>query len=264
MTTALELTGVSRSFGQIHAVDNVSFQLARGARHALIGPNGAGKSTLFNLIAGTVRLSAGQITFHGQNITTAPEHKRAGMGIARTFQHSQLFLNETVIENVLLATFRKHRVSWAFGKTVSSYRRHNATAYELLDRVGLADKAPENAGALSHGERRQLEIAVALAVEPTLLLMDEPVAGISAAETASFLQVVNDLPSDVSVLLVEHDLDVVLSFASAVTVLHLGQHLITGSPDQVRASPAAQDAYLGAAASSGRLDSSSAWTAEQP
>src|SRR5699024_11080324 len=168
------------------------------------------------------------------------------------------------LENVLLATMRKQRTSWNCIRPLRSYRDQAERCRNLLSQVGLAEKEASAAGALSHGERRQLEVAVALATQPLLLLMDEPVAGMSPAETEGFLRVIERLPQTVTVLLIEHDLDVVLGFADTVTMLHLGRHLVTGTPGEVRASHAAQDAYLGAATSGGRLRSPSAWNAEQP
>jgi branched-chain amino acid transport system ATP-binding protein len=246
-TPALELVGLTRAFGELRAVDSVSLKVAPGARHAVIGPNGAGKSTLFALVAGTLKASEGRVLLEGADVSHVHEAQRVGKGIVRTFQHSTLFLNLSALENVMLATQRRAGTSWAmFG----SWRRRTPlvdTSMELLRRVGLIDRHAATAGALSHGERRQLEVAVALACEPRVLLLDEPAAGMSPAETASFTQLVRELPAEVTVLLVEHDLDVVFGLADAVTVLHLGRHLMTGTPEEVRGSSEVQTAYLGAA-----------------
>lgn len=244
---ALELHSVSRHFGSLRAVDDVSLTVASGARHALIGPNGAGKTTLFSLITGTLRVTAGQIIFAGQDVTGLPEHERVHRGIARTFQNSSLFLHVTALENVLIAAQRHAGVSWSM---LSPLRRRRALvdqAHELLEQVGVAERSAAMAGALSHGERRQLEVAVALACEPRLLLLDEPAAGMSPAETARFTELIAALPAEITVLLVEHDLDVVFGLADTVTVLHLGRHVMTGTPAEVRASDEVQTAYLGAA-----------------
>lgn len=246
MSPVLQLSDIGCQFGEIRAVDNVSLEIKDGARHAIIGPNGAGKTTLFNLIAGSISATSGMLHFAGEDITKTNEHARAGKGIARTFQHSQLFLRETVIENVLLATMRKHGTSWNMVRPLTSYRKQRERAYELLAEIGLEQRAPDLVAALSHGERRQVEVAVALATEPLLLLLDEPAAGMSQAETEGFLELIENLPRSVTVLLIEHDLDLVLGFADTVTMLHLGQHLVTGTPAEVQASTAAQEAYLGA------------------
>jgi branched-chain amino acid transport system ATP-binding protein len=247
MTAALELRSVAQHFGSLKAVDDVSLSVESGSRHAVIGPNGAGKSTLFALIAGTREPSSGQVVVAGDDVTHMPEHRRASRGVVRTFQHSSLFLACTVLENVLLAAQRRHGASWSMLRPLSRRTSLHATASDLLDRVGLADRRAAAAGALSHGERRQLEVAVALATQPRLLLLDEPAAGMSPAETARFSDLVRALPDSVTVLLVEHDLDVVFELADRVTVLHLGRHLLTGTPDEVRASEEVQTAYLGAA-----------------
>lgn len=262
MGPVLEVSGVGRSFGELRAVEDVTFEVRPGSRHALIGPNGAGKTTLFNVIAGSLRVTSGRIRLVGDDITRTSEHRRSAKGMSRTFQHSKLFLRETVMENVLLASMRKNGTAANFLRPLRSYGAQAARCADLLAHVGLADRAASVAGALSHGERRQLEVAIALATDPELLLMDEPVAGMSPAETAGFLEVVHALPESVTVLLIEHDLDVVLGLADTVTMLHLGRHLITGTPSEVRASEAAQGAYLGAATDSGRLKSVSGWSAD--
>jgi len=250
MTAALELRSVSQHFGSLKAVDDVSFSVTAGSRHAVIGPNGAGKSTLFALIAGTRPATAGRVLLEGRDVSGMREHNRVGHGIVRTFQHSSLFLGCTVLENVLLAAGRRAGTSWSMLRPLRRYRELQDTGHALLDRVGLEDRHAARAGSLSHGERRQLEVAVALACRPRLLLLDEPAAGMSPAETARFSQLVRELPQDVTVLLVEHDLDVVFGLADTVTVLHLGRHLLTGTPADVRASSEVQTAYLGAADSS--------------
>lgn len=231
----LELRRVSRHFGSFRALDEVDLTVRPGARHAVIGPNGAGKSTLFGLISGTLPATAGTILVDGRDVTRLPVHRRVGLGVAATFQHSSLFLRETVLENVLLAVVRR---AGTRGEAI-------ARAHELLDRVGLPTRHDLPAAELSHGERRQLEVAVALGTEPRLLLLDEPAAGMSPAETARLTELIAALPGEVTVLLIEHDLDMVFALADTVTVMHLGRHLLTGSPDEVRASTAVQTAYLG-------------------
>jgi len=243
----LELAGVARSFGSLRAVDSVSFGVREGARHAVIGPNGAGKSTLFNLVGGSLRVTAGTIRFGGRDVTRMPEHRRARLGLARTFQHSAVFLRESTVENVLVGVARRAGVGGSFTRAALRRRALVERCVQLLDTVGLPGRYDVPAGNLSHGERRQLEIAMALGTEPRLLLLDEPTAGMSGAETARFTELIGTLSPEVTVLLIEHDLDVVFELADTVTVLHLGRHLTTGKPADVRADAEVREAYLGAA-----------------
>ncbi|NLG20840.1 MAG: ABC transporter ATP-binding protein [Actinomycetales bacterium] len=243
---AVAVEGLSRHFGSLKAVHEVTFAVRAGSRHAVIGPNGAGKSTLFALIAGALPATAGRVRLHGDDVTSLAEHARARRGLVRTFQHSSLFLSATARENVLLAVQRRHGVQGSPWRAVGRRRALLEEADEVLGQLHLLDRAGAAAGALSHGERRQLEVAVALATSPSVLLLDEPAAGMSPADTHAFQQIVLGLPQEVTVLLVEHDLDLVFGVADTVTVLHLGEHLITGEPAQVRASEAVQQAYLGA------------------
>lgn len=243
---ALSVEGLSRHFGSLKAVEGVTFEVGAGTRHALIGPNGAGKSTLFALIAGTLPATAGTVRLHGQDVTGLSEHARATRGLVRTFQHSSLFLSATARENVLIAVQRRHGVHARVWGAIARRRALLDEADQILGQFHLLDRAGAAAGALSHGERRQLEVAVALATSPSVLLLDEPAAGMSPADTAAFQEIVLALPRDITVLLVEHDLDLVFGLAERVSVLHLGEHLITGEPEQVRASEAVQRAYLGA------------------
>ena len=245
-TPALDLQSVSQHFGSLKAVDDVSFTVTAGSRHAVIGPNGAGKSTLFALIAGTLRATAGTVLLDGEDVTAVPEHQRVAHGLVRTFQHSSLFLSATVLENVILAAQRRAHLSFAMLRPVRRRAALLTEAHEVLASVGLEDRAAARAGALSHGERRQLEVGVALACRPTLLLLDEPAAGMSPAETARLMILIQSLPAQVTVMIVEHDLDLVFGVADQMTVLHHGRHLVSGTPAEVRASVEVQRAYLGA------------------
>jgi branched-chain amino acid transport system ATP-binding protein len=248
MTALLKTDGLTRRFGRLVAVDRVTLTIPTGARHALIGPNGAGKSTLFGLITGAIRPSAGRVVFDGQDVTRRPDHYRARCGMGKTFQHSSLFTTLSLLDNVALAA------QWAAGRGMRMVRaaQRHTTVQELamrqLELVGLADRAAAAAGALSHGERRQLEVALALATSPKLLLLDEPTAGMSAADSAHFAELIESLGPQVAVLIIEHDLDVVFRLATRVTVLHLGRVLADGTPSEVRADQAVQRAYLGDAA----------------
>jgi branched-chain amino acid transport system ATP-binding protein len=241
--TALRCSGLSRAFGALKAVDGVDLAVAPGARHALIGPNGAGKSTLFKLLSGTMRAHGGTVELTGRDVTGLSEVKRCRLGMSQTMQHSSLFASMTAAETVGLAVQRHD------GGRISPFPRRRprvrARAEELLADVGLAGRGGVLVPALSHGERRQLEVALALACRPSLLLLDEPAAGMSPAESARLVELLTALPPEITVLFVEHDLDLVFSLADAVTVLHLGRVLLSGTPDDVRASEAVREAYLG-------------------
>ena len=242
MSAALSCAGLRREFGAVRAVDGVDLALPAGARHALIGPNGAGKSTLFRLLAGGLRPSAGQIWLDGTDVTRLAEARRARLGIGQTFQHSSLFLSMSAGDNVALAAQRAARPWWPVPRLRPALRER---VDQLLGEVGLDGRAAAPAMSLSHGERRQLELAVALASRPRVLLLDEPAAGLSAAESARLAELVHRLPAEVSLLFVEHDLDLVFRLATHVTVMHLGAVLMSGSPEEVRVSAAVQAAYLG-------------------
>ncbi|WP_300013547.1 ABC transporter ATP-binding protein [Pseudonocardia sp.] len=242
--SALSCSGVSRSFGALTAVDRVDLTVAPGARHALIGPNGAGKSTLFKLVTGTMRADAGRIELAGRDVTGLSEVRRNRLGMSQTLQHSSLFASMTAAETVSLALQRHD------GSRISLLPRRRPEVRDradaLLADVGLPGRGDTAVPALSHGERKQLEVALALACRPTLLLLDEPAAGMSAAERGRLVELLSGLPPEVTVLFVEHDLDLVFALADSVTVLHLGAVLLSGTPADVRASDAVREAYLGA------------------
>ena len=243
MTAALSCRAVSRNFGALRAVDHVDLAVRPGARHALIGPNGAGKTTLFRLITGLLRVTDGQIELDGRDITRLSEVRRARLGIGQTLQHASLFASMTAAQNVALAVRRHER---GVIPVVPVAERAVWTRVEaLLAEVGLAGRGAVTAAALSHGERKQLEIALALACRPRLLLMDEPAAGMSTAERVALATLVRSLPESMTVLFVEHDLDLVFDLASDVTVLSLGRVLLSGTPEEVRSSPEVRQAYLG-------------------
>ena len=245
MSGLLETQGLTKRYGSLVALDGVSLSVAAGARHAVIGPNGAGKSTLFGLVTGSLRPSAGRISFDGQDVTRRPDPARARAGMGRTFQHSSLFASLPVLDNVALAVQRAAGLSLAMLRPAGRHAAVREAALGQLTQVGLAGRATTPAAALSHGERRQLEVALALATSPRLLLLDEPTAGMSAADSTRFAELVESLGAAVTVLLVEHDLDVVFRLATRVTVLHLGRVLADGTPDEVRADETVRRAYLG-------------------
>jgi len=243
---ALRLDAVSRSFGGLQAVDAVSLAVRPGERRALIGPNGAGKTTLFNLISGALPPSAGRIVLFGRDVTRAPAHRRAALGLARTFQITNLFPDLTVQENCLLAVQAHSPSRFAMLRPVGRYaalaERARATLVSLeLDR--LADAVVRN---LSHGEQRQLEIALALAGRPRVLLLDEPTAGLSPAESRLMAGLLRRLDPQITVLMIEHDMDIALELSEMVTVLHYGRVIADGAREQVKADPQVREIYLGA------------------
>jgi len=241
----LELGGLVRRFGGFCAVDDVSLSVPQGARLGVIGPNGAGKSTLFKLISGGLKPTSGHVRFAGEDVTARSEDRRARLGVAQTFQHSSLFLSFACREAVELVLQRRD------GSGVRLRRRRAgsvAQADEILERVGLGERRAAVTSSLSHGERRQLEIAVALAAEPRLLLLDEPSAGMSPAETRRLAELVATLPGELSVILVEHDLEFVFGVVRDVAVMHLGKLIAQGSAEEIRASEEVERVYLGAAA----------------
>jgi branched-chain amino acid transport system ATP-binding protein len=239
----LSCAGLARTFGALRAVDGVELALQAGARHALIGPNGAGKSTLFQLLAGGLRPSAGRVWLDGRDVTRLSDARRARLGIGQTFQHASLFLSMTVAENVALAARRAAGQGWS--PIPRARAALDQRVDERLGEVGLLDRRAALAGTLSHGEGRQLELAIALAAAPRVLLLDEPAAGLAPAETERFTALIQRLPAAITVLFVEHDLDLVFRLATRVTVLHLGKVLRSGTPEEVQASAEVQEAYLG-------------------
>jgi branched-chain amino acid transport system ATP-binding protein len=241
----LACTGVTRRFGRLAAVDDVTLSVQAGARHALIGPNGAGKSTFFNLLSGTLRPTSGRIEMRGEDVTRRSDAWRSRAGLAKTFQHSSLFLSLSVADNVAMAAQRLSGDGTRLFRRASRCPGVDDSVDRCLRQTGLTGRAYARVSDLSHGERRQLEVAVALATDPRLLLLDEPTAGMSAAESGAFAELVESLPHEVTVLLIEHDLDVVFRLATRISVLHLGRLLADGTAEDVRADEAVQQAYLG-------------------
>ncbi|MFV2091988.1 MAG: ABC transporter ATP-binding protein [Hyphomicrobiales bacterium] len=238
--TLLSTRGLSRNFGGLRAVDGVDLDIESGAIHAIIGPNGAGKTTLVSLICGRLSASSGTITFEGDDITAMPAHARVLRGIAYTFQITSIFANLSLFDNAALPTQRR---LMSQGK-ISQSRLQTATM-EALDRVGLADRAQDRAGALSYGHQRLLEIAMGLALQPKLLILDEPTQGLSEGEIAGFRDLMRDVASQATVLLIEHNMDVVMALADRITVLNFGRFLAQGTPADIRANGQVQAAYLG-------------------
>ncbi|MGH2825962.1 MAG: ABC transporter ATP-binding protein [Actinomycetota bacterium] len=240
---ALSLRGVSKRYGRLTVLDQVSLEIAPGEQRAIIGPNGAGKTTLFNVIAGDTSASEGTVAFDSHDITRLPGHRRARRGISRTFQITTLFPELTSLENVLLAlqvgTRRRFAPSSSWGDELLERAR------DLLRRIDLDSKTGSTVAELSHGEQRQIEICVASARRPRLLLLDEPAAGLAQADLPLITETLSELCAGVTLMLIEHDMSLVFGVAEKVTVLHHGRVVADGSVDEVRADPKVQEVYLG-------------------
>jgi branched-chain amino acid transport system permease protein len=244
---ALELNGVTKAFGSLMALQDVSFFVGPGERVALIGPNGAGKTTLVDVVTGRTEATRGRIHFAGKDVTRMPQHRRARLGMARTFQRSTLFEGLSVFDNVCLAVQQAEGLAARPLRDVARFSEVKQAADELLKIVHLSASAEVSAAELSHGERRQLEIAMGLATSPSVLLLDEPSAGMSRAETTALVSLLKALPSSLTLLIVEHDMDLVFEIASRIVVLHAGRVLADGHPDRIAESTEVRAAYLGAA-----------------
>ena len=240
----LEIRDVRKSFGGLTAVAGVSMTLHKGAVVSIIGPNGAGKTTLFNLISGAIRPDRGKIFFKGVDITGMKPHELCRRGLARSFQVTNIFQHLTVFENIRLAAQGRMRGLGLF-ISVGRWREPYKEAERVLSRLGIWEYRHELAGNLSHGNQRHLEIGLALATRPELLLLDEPTAGMSPEETRAMIDLLKDIRKDVTLVLIEHDLEVVFEVSDQVTVLHQGRILAQGPPDAVKNNPEVQAAYLG-------------------
>jgi branched-chain amino acid transport system ATP-binding protein len=245
MTPALEIRGLSKSFGGLPAASDIALSVAAGERRLLIGPNGAGKTTLFNLITGDLRRDAGSIRLFGEEIAGLPAHRRARRGMARTYQIITLFPRDTLAHNVVLSLLGLLRARW--NALVPMRRRADlyAAAKEVLARVGLEPLAERPVTQVSYGEKRRLEIAMALAQRPRLLLLDEPLAGLSREERSAVQALLESIPRDITVVMIEHDMDTALAYAERVTLLHYGKVIVDGTRSEVVAHPKTREVYLG-------------------
>jgi branched-chain amino acid transport system ATP-binding protein len=241
----LQLRGLSKSFGGLAAVRDVSLEISPGERKALIGPNGAGKTTLFNLITGVLPPSAGGIFLFGRDVTRWPSHRRTALGMARTFQITSLFPKLTVLDNVLLALAGVGRTKLVMWKPLSSYERFMGRARQLLEQAGYWDRRGTEVRNLSHGEQRQVEVVLGLASDPKLLLLDEPAAGLSSGESREMAEFLKRLDPGLAILLIEHDMDVVFDVVSSICVLHFGALVESGSCHEIQKSERVQQIYLG-------------------
>ena len=244
-TAALELDMVSRRFGGLVAVNDVTLRVEEGERRVLIGPNGAGKTTLFNCITGVTPVSAGRIAFFGQDLTRLSERERAALGMGRTFQVSNVFADLTVAENLVLAIVGRDGRKWRMHGPVGALRGVDDRVRAALRTVRLGHRVDEPVKVLSYGERKQLDLALALATEPRALLLDEPCAGLAPSDRQRVSQILNELPREITVIMIEHDMDVALSVAERATVLHYGQVIFDGAPGDAVSDPDVREVYFG-------------------
>lgn len=245
MNPILSISGLVKRFGGLVATDHVEFEVRAGEIHAIIGPNGAGKTTLISQLAGELRPDQGVILFNGKHIAGESVPARSLLGLGRSYQISQVFRDFTALENVMLAVQSHAGHSFSFLTPVISDRALTEPAQAALDLVGLGDRSGTVAGAMAHGEHRQLELAMTLATSPKLLLLDEPMAGMSQAESESMIALLNRLKGQYAMVLVEHDMDAVFALADRVSVLVYGRVIACGTPDEIRTNPTVKDAYLG-------------------
>jgi len=245
----LETKNLSKAFGALGAVDDVSLAIEAGTLHSIIGPNGAGKTTLFNLLTGTTRPSSGRILFDGRDITGTPAHRVAHLGLARSFQRTNVFPAFSLLDNVWVAAFACGE-SWKglLWRRADRYAEVRARALAALADVGLADKAEQAVRRISHGEQRQLELAIALAAAPRVLLLDEPAAGLAPEETKRLVALVRTLKGRYTIVLIEHKMDIIMSVSDRISVMHFGRLIAEGTPAEIQRNREVRRAYLGGVA----------------
>ena len=241
----LRIEGLTKRFGGVVASDGILLQVLAGELHAIIGPNGAGKTTLIGQLAGEIAPDAGRIEFAGRDITALPMHSRSMLGLARSFQITSLFRDFTALENVALAVQAHAGHSFRFWRNARTERDLRAPAWATLARVGLEERADTVVASMSHGEQRQLELAMVLAAKPQLLLLDEPMAGLGPEESARMVEMLRELKRDLTILLIEHDMEAVFALADRITVLVYGRVIASGLPADIRANEEVRQAYLG-------------------
>lgn len=247
MSVVLETKSLVKRFGALVVADHINFQLRVGARHALIGPNGAGKTSFVNMLSGRLRPSSGSVLFCNQDVTSRSEVARARLGLGRTFQINMLFRNLSVLENVSLSVAERRGLAGRMWRSAVSYRDVREEALDVLGSLGIADDAGVRVLDLPYGKQRLVEIAIALGMKPTVLLLDEPAAGVPSAESSRILKVLDTLPSHIAVLIIDHDMDFVFRFAQQITVLVQGQILCEGPPAIIANDPQVHRVYLGEA-----------------
>jgi branched-chain amino acid transport system ATP-binding protein len=242
---ALETRALSMSFGALRVANAIDFRLEPGARHALIGPNGAGKTTFVNLVTGALHPTSGEILLEGVAATHLAQADRVKRGLVRTFQITALFRGLTVLENVTLAVAERLGIASGMFRPAGTRRAVIEEAYGLLDRLGVADDALRPVKELAYGRQRMVEIAVALGLKPRVLLLDEPAAGVPSAESGTIVELIEQLPTDIALLIIEHDMDLVFRLASRITVLVQGAVLVEGTPQEIASDPQVRQVYLG-------------------
>lgn len=242
---ALEVKGLCKSFGALNVTSNVDLTLEIGARRALIGPNGAGKTTLINLVTGALKPSAGEIWLNGQNISNTSEELRVQQGLVRTFQITRLFRNLTVADNLRMSILQRKDVAWGTFRSVDKVEGLDQEVDQILKQLKLTERAGRRVSDLAYGEQRLVELGLALSLRPKVLLLDEPAAGVPQSESEVIVQAVESLPSELSVLLIEHDMDLVFRLAKRITVLVAGAVLMEGTPQEVASDERVQNLYLG-------------------
>ena len=245
--TILEIKNLSKHFGGVTATDDVSLSIRKNQIHAIIGPNGAGKTTLVSQLCGSLQPDGGSVFFNGTDITSLPTHKRCALGLARSFQITSLIMSMTVLDNVALGVQAITGHSFRFWKPARQVESLRETAREILQQISFTDRADTIVSSLSHGERRQVEIAVALASNPSLLLLDEPMAGMGISESGQMIEILKTLKGKKTIVLIEHDMDAVFALADRISVLVYGQIIATGSPEEIRQNADVRSAYLGEA-----------------
>lgn len=245
LSPLLETENLTKTFGDLIAVNGVNMKIEEGNIHALIGPNGAGKTTLFNMLAGEYSPTSGKIKFNGKDITGLPAHKISHLGIGRSFQITNIFFELTVMENLQLAAQSRGTENYKFMKDVSNLGEVDKEARKIMDRVGLSGKANKKAGELPRADQRALEVGIALGTDPILLLLDEPTSGMPPEEISRMTDLIKNISQELTILLVEHKMRVVMSISDKISVLHQGEIICEGSPEEVHEDEAVKKAYLG-------------------
>ena len=245
MAAVLETQALCKSFGALTVADRIDFRLDAGARHALIGPNGAGKTTFVNMLMGAVRPTSGRILLAGEDVTRAPQAARVKKGLGRTFQVTSLFRSLPLVDNVALAVAERRGTAHTMWRPASSHKEVRDESLELLATLGIADDAQVRVADLPYGKQRLVEIAIALGLKPKVLLLDEPAAGVPSEESSRILATLDKLPSEIAILIIEHDMDLVFRFARRITVLVQGQVLVEGPPEEISRDRRVHEVYLG-------------------
>lgn len=245
MKPALETQRLCKSFGALTVAENIDFRLEAGARHALIGPNGAGKTTFVNMLTGRLPATSGRVLLGGEDVTDLAQEARVKRGLGRTFQINMLFRDMSVLDNVALGIAERYGISGKFWRPACAYRNVRDEAAELLSALGIADEADRRVLDLPYGKQRLVEIAIALGLQPKVLLLDEPAAGVPSLESERIVQALNSLPADIAILIIEHDMELVFRFAQRITVLVQGEVLCEGTPEEIAGDRRVRQVYLG-------------------